>query len=322
MPATRTAAGTLLLSLLLSCSRLIGPENPLSICDDNGTVDLKPNAERFGFFALEFYGNYPAYLDSFSSLLGAHPGYILWFQQIDDPFPAAVVAGAAARGISAVISLNIKSLNLDSVRNDTLLREIPLGIWDSTLAAFAAAAAHSGNVMYLRFGYEMNGDWFPWGNKPADFVSAWNHARGIFNDGGADNVRWVFSPNVLWEDRTFEGNILPFFPGDSSVDIVGLDGYNCGDNCDQWHHWQSFREIFGRSLRGMKTLGKPLWITEIGCVADPRRPAWIEDALFFMDNNPCVDAMLWFNAHKPSKPDYRLEADSASLTLIKNWLLP
>ena len=306
--------------LYLSCSRLIGPEPPLFVCDRSEFVNPKSNAERFGFFALEFYQNYPAHLDSLSSLFGVPPAYVLWFQQIDDPFPGTVVAINTARGISTVISLNIKSLSLDTARNDTLLREIALGIWDSTLAAFAAAAAQNGTTLFLRFGYEMNGDWFPWGNKPADFVSAWNHARFVFNNAGANNVRWIFSPNALWEDRTFEGSILPYYPGDSVVDIVGLDGYNSGDNYNQWHHWRSFKEIFGTSLHGIKTFGKPLWITEIGCVSDPRRPAWIEETLFFMGNNPCVDAMLWFNAQKPSKPDYRLESDNASLSLILNWL--
>ncbi|MBN2188534.1 MAG: hypothetical protein JW699_03690 [Chitinispirillaceae bacterium] len=306
--------------LLLSCGRLIQPEPPLFVCDRSETVNPKPNADRFGFFALEFYQDYSVHLDSLSSLFGVPPAYALWFQQIDDLFPATVVAINAARGIRTVISLNIKSLSLDSARNDTLLREISLGIWDSTLAAFATAAAQSGADLYLRFGYEMNGEWFPWGGSPSDYVSAWNHAYGVFRGRGADNVRWVFSPNILWEDLTFSGNILPYYPGDSVVDIVGLDGYNRGDNYDQWHRWRPFREIFGPSLHGMKTLGKPLWITEIGCVTEPRRPGWIEEALLFMDINPCVDAMLWFNAHKPSSPDYRLESDSASLSLMQRWL--
>jgi mannan endo-1,4-beta-mannosidase len=315
------AAGSFSLVLFfLNCSRLVGPEPPLFVCDQNEVSDLKPNTDRFGYFALEFFQNYPDKLDSLSALFGVPPAYALWFQQIDDPFPGNVVAVNTARDIRTVISLNIKSLAIDPARNDTLLKEIALGMWDSTLAVFAQTASQSNDTLYLRFGYEMNGDWFPWGNKPEAFASAWNRAHLVFKNAGADNVRWIFSPNILWEDRTFAGYILPYYPGDSVVDIVGLDGYNSGDNYDQWHRWQSFKEIFGLSLLGVRTLGKPLWITEIGCVVDPRRPVWIEDALHFMDNNPCIDAMLWFNAQKSGKPDYRLESDSASLALVSSWL--
>jgi mannan endo-1,4-beta-mannosidase len=318
--AVRIFSLLFLLLPCLDCNRLAGPEPPLIVCDQNETPAPKPNAARFGFFAPEFYQTYPGHLDSLSMLFGVSPGYVLWFQQIDDPFPGAVVAVNTARLIRTVISLNIKSLSIDSTRNDTLLKEIALGKWDSTLAAFASGAAQSGVTIYLRFGYEMNGDWFPWGCKKEDFIAAWNHAHNIFIQESAENVRWIFSPNVVWDGRTVSADLLPYYPGDSVVDIIGVDGYNFGDSYDQWHHWQSFNEIFGLSLLGVKTLGKPLWITETGCVVDPRRPAWLEELLSFMDNNPCIDAVLWFNAYKTGEPDFRLESDSASLSLIRNWL--
>jgi len=30
--------------------------------------------------------------------------------------------------------------------------------------------------------------------------------------------------------------------------------------------------------------------------------------------------MLWFDEHKASEPDFRLETDGSSLALAKNWL--
>jgi len=304
----------------LCCSRLAGPEPPLSVCEECAPVDPKPNAARFGFYSDGFYQGYAVHCDSLILLFGKSPGYTLWFQQIDDPFPAAVVAENALRSIETVISINLKSLSLDQARNDTLLKEIALGVWDSTLSAFAAGAVRSGVTVFLRFGYEMNGDWFPWGNKPGEFISAWLHTRLIFKNAGANNVQWVFSPNVLWADRAFERDLLPYYPGDSAVDIVGIDGYNFGDGYDEWHRWQSFKEVFGATLRAAAAFGKPLWITEAGCPSDPRRPAWLRELFFFLDDNPCVGAVLWFNAHKTSEPDFRLQADNASLTSIRDWL--
>jgi hypothetical protein len=306
--------------LCVSCSRLTQPEPPLIVCTQNENTAPKTNAARFGFFAPEFYQDYPGHLDSLVTLFGSPPAYVLWFQQIDDPFPAAAVAANATRGIGTVISLNITSSSLDSARNDTLLKEISLGMWDSALTAFAVAAAQSGAAIYVRFGYEMNGNWFPWGKKPADFIAAWHRAHALLRQANAGNVRWIFSPGVVYGDQTVANDILPYYPGDSVVDIIGLDGYNFGDHYDQWHRWQSFREVFGASLVGAKNFGKPLWITEIGCALDPRRPAWLEELLSFMDDNPCVEAMLWFNAHKTGEPDFRVQSDSASLSLIRNWL--
>jgi hypothetical protein len=312
----------LLLLPYLSCNRLTGPEPPLIVCGQDETTDPKSNASRFGFFAPEFYENYTGHLDSLSAVFGTAPAYALWFQQIDDPFPRELVSANSARSIHTVISMNLASLALDSIRNDTLLKEIALGRWDSTLAAFAGAAAQSGVTLYLRFGYEMNGTWFSWGRKPADFTAAWNHTYALFKKTHADNVRWIFSPGVLYGGETVTHDLLPYYPGDPVVDIIGLDGYNFGDRYDPWHQWQSVKELFGASLFGVKPLGKPLWITEIGCVADPRRPAWLQELLSFMDDNPCIGAMLWFDAHTTGEPDFRLESDSASLAIIKNWLKP
>lgn len=235
-----------------------------------------------------------------------------------------MVIGNAALGIKTVISMNLKSERiLDTSRNNQLLNEISQGIWDSTLSAFAQKAASMPASVYLRFGYEMNGNWFPWGKHPAEFIAAWNHAHGVFKQAGATNVEWIFSPGVLNGTMSPEKDLFSYYPGDSVVDIVGLDGYNFGDFTDRWgskHYWQDFRTIFERSLVAMKPFGKPVWITEVGCPSDERRPGWLGDLFMFMDNNPCVETMLWFNAHKTGEPDFRIESDAESVGKMREWL--
>ena len=315
-----TAAGFLAV-LCLCGTEPAPPLPPLVICDGTSSVNIHPNSRRFGFFSDKLYSDYSQNLDTFTTLFGVPPAYILWFQQIDDPFPENVVSLNAGRNICTVISLNIRSLTIDSLRNDTLLREIILGMWDSTFAIFARQAKKAAIPVYLRFGYEMNGNWFPWGEKPAEFVSAWIHAHRIFVQEQADNVRWIFAPGVLWGGMKAETDIMPYYPGDSVVDIVGLDGYNFGDDAATGHQWQSFAGIFGASLVAVRDLGKPLWITEIGCAADERKPEWLGQVLSFMDCNPCIDAMLWFDMCKNDEPDFRFEVDSASLAALRSWLL-
>lgn len=314
-----------LLSLLplvvfLSCSDLSPVDTPIYICTDNSSPAPLLNKERFGFYAPELYSNFSDHLDSLTQTFGAPPAYLLWFLQIDDPFPTEKAHYTADRGIKIVISMNLKSLDLDQYRNIMLLEEISHGLWDSTIATFARQAAALKTTLYLRFGYEMNGDWFCWGGKPAAFVSAWRHAHALFVKAGASNVRWIFAPNILWDDRIAQADLYPYYPGDSVVDIIGLDGYNYGDSFDQWHSWEPFSRIFGISLRAVESMGKPIWITEVGCPSDSRRPDWLNGFFSFMDNNPCVEAILWLNAYKTNEPDFRIESDSASLAVLREWL--
>jgi Glycosyl hydrolase family 26 len=45
----------------------------------------------------------------------------------------------------------------------------------------------------------MNGNWFPWGRgriTPRVYKAAWRHLVRIFRAEGADNVKWVWTPNV------------------------------------------------------------------------------------------------------------------------------
>lgn len=302
----------------LTCSDLSPADEPLLICESDRTP--LPNSSRFGFFAPELYTNFSGHLDSLSTIFGAAPAYLLWYLQIDDPFPAQKASYLADRGIGMVISMNLKSLKIDPARNDTLLAEIVQGTWDSTLSAFAIAARRASVTLYLRFGYEMNGSWFPWGGQPGLFKQAWRRAHSLCKQAGASNVLWIFSPSVLWDGLTAERDLYSYYPGDSAVDIIGIDGYNYGDSFDQWHSWKSFSAIFKTSLLAIKDFHKPIWIAETGCPSDSRRPDWLNSLFSFMTDNPCVEALLWFNAQKSNEPDFRLESDSASLAVVREWL--
>src|SRR5205823_10852101 len=86
---------------------------------------------------------------------------------------------------------------------DFALARISGGAFDDYARAWAAAAKQWGRPLYVRFAPEMNGDWRPWservnGNHPGDFVAAWRHLHDLFAAAGASNVRWVWSPNVVY----------------------------------------------------------------------------------------------------------------------------
>ncbi|NLD99830.1 MAG: hypothetical protein GX640_08140, partial [Fibrobacter sp.] len=149
--------------------------------------------------------------------------------------------------------------------------------------------------------------------------SAWKHTWKIFKKEQADSVKWIFSPGVVWGDKTFKDDILPYYPGDEFVDIVALDGYNFGDNHDQFHQWESFFDVYSGSIIGLMNFNKPMWIAEIGCPSDSRRHEWLKDFLSFFDSNSCFEVFFWFNDNKVDEPNFRIDADYASLAIFREW---
>ena len=107
------------------------------------------------------------------------------------------------------------------------------GHHDAYIREFAEAAKAWGHPFFLRFNWEMNGNWFPWsegvnGNQPGEYVAAWRHVHDIFTQVGATNATWVWCPNVDPASKLHD--LASLYPGDAYVDWTGLDGYNWGTN--------------------------------------------------------------------------------------------
>ncbi len=315
---------SLLLITLLSCSKVLfsrSPykENPFLLCSLKGIEDTIPNAQRFGFFSSRLWQDYETNLRNEIKVFGVIPGYILWYQQIGDDFPVRIAEHNSNLGISTVINQDLRSDEFSPERNELILKEIVNGKWDDFFKRFARQARDHNSKIYYRFGYEMNGDWFPWCGKSKLFVSAWRHVWKIFNKEHADSIFWVFSPSVIYGQLTFEKDVLPYYPGDEYVDIVALDGYNFGDYHDNFHQWESFYKVFERSIPGLMSFGKPMWIAEIGCPSDPRRTQWLQDFLEFFDSNRCFEVFFWFNENKKNEPNFRIDADAKSQQIFRKW---
>jgi len=277
------------------------------------------NAQRFGFFSSNLWENYELNLRKEIDVFGVVPGYVLWYLQIDDGFPMAIASHNKELGIHTVINQDLQCDQFSIKRNERLLQEIIEGKWDNHFGQFARDAKSLNTDVYYRFGYEMNGNWFPWGEKSGLFVSAWRHVWHIFDKEKASNVSWIFSPGVVWGGRTFERDILPYYPGSKYVDIVALDGYNFGDDHDQYHQWESFHKVFAGSMNGLMSFNKPMWIAEIGCPSEGRRVQWIHDFLDFFDSNRCFEVFFWFNENKEGEPNFRIDGDQPSLQIFREW---
>ncbi|HEX8771690.1 MAG TPA: glycosyl hydrolase, partial [Acidimicrobiales bacterium] len=208
------------------------------------------------------------------------------------------------------------------------------GSQDANIRSHAAAVARFGRPILIRWGYEMNGKWAPWGgaqngNDPSRYVAAWRRIVDLFRASGASNALWVWAPNVGDSPLVAWNHWTNYYPGDSYVDWVGVDGYNWGTT-QSWSSWTSFASLFGGSSSVYRDYAarKPIIIAESGSVeAGGDKGAWwsaVPGAL--QTSFPAIKAVVFFNTIH-NGIDWRAETSTASLDGYRRmardaWLNP
>jgi len=272
---------------------------------------------EWGVYQILWSRSYSTQLENELSKFASKPDYVMFYRDLQRPFPKFAVDTIAEQGATAIVSLELWSWH--GGRQGSFLTLINDGRLDEFLRSWAADAKLYGKRVLLRFGFEFNGDWFSWSLDPKAYVRAWRHAHAIFQEQGASNVQWVWAPNVASCPDTPENDMHLYYPGDDVVDWVGVDGYNFGENHDEWHAWQSFHEIFDEVLNdfGRRYPGKPVVIAEFGCAPGPaeKRANWIREAYHDLQNRSQVKAVVWFNYDKrrEREPNFRVDATAGAL---------
>jgi mannan endo-1,4-beta-mannosidase len=196
--------------------------------------------------------------------------------------------------------------------------DIAAGEHDAYVRAWARDVARAPGLVYVRPFPEMNGDWVPWNGDPTTFRAAWRHIASLFAEEGADNVRWVFSPNVTDEPRTEANRMELYYPGDDVVDLFGLSGYNWGTTRPHIG-WRSFETIFERAYERVTALGPyDVWIAEIASSEEGGdKSAWVRD-MFASTAFPAVRAIVWFDENKEA--DWRLRSRAEVIEAFREAL--
>jgi hypothetical protein len=143
-----------------------------------------------------------------------------------------LMSKARARGYLPVLSWGSYAAGEGTNQPGYRLSEIVGGRYDAFIRRWATGAKNWGHP-FLRFDWEMNTNSVPYsehsnGNRRGEFVRMWRHVHRIFTRVGAENVTWVWCPNV--EYSTSVKPLASLYPGDSYVDWTCLDGYNWGTN--------------------------------------------------------------------------------------------
>ena len=252
-------------------------------------------------------------LDGFESTLGRTVAINHTFVGWTDDY-TTMLPGLAAGGRIPLVTWEAWENNVGAP-----LTDIIGGTYDAMIMARATAAKAFGQRFFLRWGHEMNGNWYPWGgaNNGADttatmtFITAYRHVHDLFVAAGATNVLWIFCPNVDSVPGDSWNQWQNYYPGDDYVDWVGLDGYNWG-TVQSTSTWQSFSTIVSRIYAGLAAKGKPIIIPETASTEmGGDKAAWIAAILPALKTTfPAIKAFVWFQMNKET--DWRVDSSPAS----------
>ena len=271
----------------------------------------------WGLYQILWSRDYGQQLATTVSKFATKPKYVTFYRDLGRPYPKFAIDRAAEQGATTIVSLELWEWH--GKRKGAFLPAINAGEYDAFFREWAEAAKADGLRVLLRFGFEFNGDWFTWSRDAEAFVAAWRRVHDIFCRAGADNVEWVWAPNVVSCPDVPDNDMHRYYPGDDAVDWIGVDGYNFGEHHDEWHHWQSFDDVFRQVLTDFakRYPDKRVMITEFGCAPgeDGQREAWIREAFADLQRYPQVAAVIWFNLDKrrEGEPDWRIDVSEASL---------
>lgn len=261
-------------------------------------------------------------LDEVSHLVGESPSSVMFYQDFLQPPPITALNAARARAAVPLVTWEPWAWGGGVEQPAFALKRIAAGDFDGYIAQWGYALAAWGHPLQLRFAHEMNGNWYPWAeqvnsNHPGDYVEAWKHVHDVVAETGANNVSWVWSPNVPNGEST---DLAALYPGPDYVDIVALDGYNWGRSplCGGW---VSPRELFAPGLAQLRSLapGVPILVAETASSeAGGSKPAWITELLAYLSEQPDVIGFVWFHVNK--EEDWRINSSDASVLALYNAL--
>jgi FlgD Ig-like domain/Glycosyl hydrolase family 26 len=227
-------------------------------------------------------------------------------------FPAAIGRWDVSNGRIPMISWE-----------GTHLVAISSGQYDSLIRSRAKSVKNFGHRVFIRWGYEMNGNWNSWDGThnnssgyhdgPAKYVAAWRHIHNIFDNVGATNVSWVWCPNDRDVPSASWNHWTNYYPGDAYVDWVCIDGYNWGTT-QSWSSWTPFASLYNgvyRTYAGRK----PIMIGEVASAERGGDKAqWIRGMwTSLVYHYPAIHAIVW-----TERGDWKVETSSAATAAFRH----
>lgn len=240
--------------------------------------------------------------DKFESLIAKKCASYFNYFAFGTPFPTEWVGHLRVRGAAAQLAWEGENHRLERVMDNAYLRD------------FARRARLSDTPIFLRFAYEMNGDWNHYGT-PEEYIRYFRIVHDVMA-AEAPNVAMVWSPNCVPES-----NMDDYYPGDNYVDWVGVSVYATlcrnGDPrqmCDREDITDNLRYIYN-----LYSARKPIMLSEYGitnqCAATGKDAAnWAATRCRYLHSAlprlfPRIKMVSWFsrnNIDLPTDPSRKL----------------
>ena len=167
--------------------------------------------------------------------------------------------------------------------------DIANGSQDRYIRRVARGMASYDGTVYLRYAHEMNGFWYPWSWDARSYKRAWRRMVRLFRRVGADNVRFVWSPNPnLYESQSaWMRNLVLYWPGRRYVDALGSTMINFGGK-----KLYAVSDFAPRLEALHRRFRKPMIITEANTQYGGR-VRWLRDLRRFLRTTPWIAGFAW-----------------------------
>lgn len=263
-----------------------------------------------------------AELDEVAAIAGEAPSLVLSYKDFRQPPPLAELDAIRARGAETLLTWEPWAWGGGVDQPAYSLDRIAAGDFDDYIRQWGTALGNWGQPVHLRFGHEMNGDWYPWaegvnGNGTGDYIAAYRHVHDVVASTGATNISWVWNPNVPYWGST---PLSQLYPGDGYVDVAALDGYNWGSS-QSWSTWQEPGLLFGEGLSQVRQVapGKPIMIAETASSElGGSKAAWNTSLFSYLSAQPDITALIWFHIDKEA--DWRINSSDTSVGAFRTAL--
>jgi len=189
-------------------------------------------------------------VERFSQLVGFRPNIALYYGSWFEPFQLGFAREAEAHHAIPMVQVEPSNFALGAIAS---------GNSDAYIRTYARMVRSFGRPVIISFGHEMNADWYGWGyhhTSPRVFIAAWRHIYQVFAQQRADNVKWLWTVNVVGGPNV--SSVQEWWPGAAYVTWVGIDGHYFTPSI-------RFASLFGSTLGQVRQItGDPVLISEAG----------------------------------------------------------
>jgi hypothetical protein len=118
----------------------------------------------------------------------------------------------------------------------------------------------------------------------------------------------VWSINIIVPNSP---GLASLYPGADYVDLVGVDGYNFGE--EPSNEWRSPSEVFDTTLDQLPSIapGKPVLLTEVASAeSGGDKGEWISEFMAYVTSRKDLAGFVWFDIDK--EHPWTIESSSGS----------